>query len=79
MLRKVSTADSVVIGLYPVRILGWIQKGDKLLLVTIQPELMEFGRATAKAQVNRAGERWATWHGVGAAQLAAHTSGSRGA
>jgi hypothetical protein len=70
VLRKVSTADSVVIWLYPAMILGWIQKGDKLLLITIQPESMESGRATAKAQVNRAGDRWATWHGVGAMRQA---------
>jgi hypothetical protein len=67
VLRKVSTADSVKIWLYPAMILGWIQKGDKLPLITIQPELMESRRAMGKPQANRARERWVTWHEVRAA------------
>jgi hypothetical protein len=70
VLHKVSTVDSVAISPYPTGILGWIQKGDKLPLITIQSELMESGQATAKARGNRVGEHWATWHGVGAVRRA---------
>jgi hypothetical protein len=59
VLCKVSTADSIVIWLYPTRILGWTWRGDKLPFITIQPESMESRRATAKAQAHRLGERWA--------------------
>jgi hypothetical protein len=48
VLCKVSTADSVAIWLYIARILGWIQNGDKLLFIMIQPELMESRYAMSK-------------------------------
>jgi hypothetical protein len=37
VLRKISMADSVAIWPYPTRIVGWIQKGDKLPLVIVTP------------------------------------------
>jgi hypothetical protein len=87
MLRKVSMADSVVIWPYPARILGWIWKGDKLLLVMIQPESMESG--VPRLKCGSTGRGSTARHGTGSERrgvrrsvnsgMAAHTFGSSGA
>jgi hypothetical protein len=56
VLRRVSTAHSVAIWLYPARILGWIQKGGKLPFVMIPLKSMESRHATDKARVHRSWE-----------------------